>query len=122
MAAAGRLGVRPVLGALDDAEVPLAADVVVSTLPAAGGAAWATALTRGVKPAGVLLDVVYHPWPTAAAAVWSAAGGVAEGGFAMLLHQAAAQVRSMTGARPPLAAMRAAGEAELARRMATVGS
>jgi shikimate dehydrogenase len=34
----------------------------------------------------------------------------------MLLHQAAAQVELMTGKPAPLAAMRAAGERELARR------
>jgi shikimate dehydrogenase len=34
----------------------------------------------------------------------------------MLLHQAAAQVRLMTGEDPPVPARRAAGEAELRRR------
>jgi shikimate dehydrogenase len=123
LAAADRLGVRPVLGPLTDVGVPLGADVVVGTLPAAGGAAWAgrfadAAGPSGEKPAGLLLDVVYHPWPTAAATAWEAAGGAAVGGFAMLLHQAAAQVELMTGATPPVAAMRTAGEAELARRAA----
>jgi shikimate dehydrogenase len=37
----------------------------------------------------------------------------------MLLHQAAAQVELMTGKPAPLGAMRAAGEAELARRAAS---
>jgi shikimate dehydrogenase len=36
----------------------------------------------------------------------------------MLLHQAAAQVELMTGKPAPLAAMRRAGEEELARRAA----
>jgi shikimate dehydrogenase len=39
-------------------------------------------------------------------------------GFAMLLHQAAGQVELMTGKPAPLEAMRAAGEAEIARRSA----
>jgi shikimate dehydrogenase len=119
LAAAGRLGVRPVLGPLDDVGAALAADVVVCTLPADGGAAWAArlaAVAAGQKPDGVLLDVAYHPWPTAAAGAWGELGGAAAGGFAMLLHQAAAQLRLMTGEEPPVAAMRAAGEAELARR------
>ena len=116
LAAADRLGVRPELGPLEDVDAPLAADVVVCTLPADGGTAWAVRLPAGEKPAGVLLDVVYHPWPTGAAAAWGAAGGSAVGGFGMLLHQAAAQVRLMTGHEPPTAAMRAAGEAELRRR------
>jgi shikimate dehydrogenase len=34
----------------------------------------------------------------------------------MLLHQAAEQVRLMTGLEPPVVAMRSAGEAEVARR------
>jgi shikimate dehydrogenase len=40
-------------------------------------------------------------------------------GFDLLLHQAARQVELMTGVKPaPLEAMRAAGQAELARRAA----
>jgi shikimate dehydrogenase len=116
LAAAERLGVRPELAPLDDVAAPLAADVVVCTLPADGGTAWSGLLPPGEKPAGVLLDVGYHPWPTGAAAAWGAAGGAAVGGFGMLLHQAVAQVRLMTGHEPPVAAMRAAGEAELRRR------
>jgi shikimate dehydrogenase len=123
LAAAGRLGVRPVLAPLGDAAAApaaLAADVVVCTLPADGGATWAAGLRAaavpGQKPAGVLLDVAYHPWPTAPAAAWGDLGGTAAGGFAMLLHQAAAQVRLMTGHEPPVEAMRSAGEAELSRR------
>lgn len=120
LVAAERLDVRPVLGSLADVEVPLAADVVISTLPPDGGASWAAALARGgdVRPSGLLLDVAYHPWPTVPAQAWTAAGGRATGGFGMLLHQAAEQVRLMTGRQPPVAAMRAAGEAELARRAA----
>ena len=66
-------------------------------------------------PASVL-DVVYHPWPTPLAQAAQAASWVVANGYAMLLHQAAAQVELMTGKSAPLAAMRAAGEAELARR------
>ena len=63
------------------------------------------------------MDVVYHPWPTPlAAGRRGAPGSVVASGFAMLLHQAAAQVELMTGKPAPLEAMRAAGEAELARR------
>ena len=71
----------------------------------------------GRAPAAVL-DVVYAPWPTPLAEAASAAGAVVANGFAMLLHQAAAQVELMTGKPAPLEAMRAAGEAELARRTA----
>ena len=71
----------------------------------------------GRAPAAVL-DVVYAPWPTPLAEAAAAAGAVVASGFAMLLHQAAAQVELMTGKPAPLEAMRAAGEAELARRTA----
>ena len=57
-------------------------------------------------------------WPTPLARAASAAGAVVASGFAMLLHQAAAQVELMTGKPAPLEAMRAAGQAELARRTA----
>ena len=60
--------------------------------------------------------MVYAPWPTPLALAASAAGAVVASGFAMLLHQAAAQVELMTGKPAPLEAMRAAGQAELARR------
>jgi shikimate dehydrogenase len=81
--------------------------VVISTLPAGA----ADALAALSDPSGnvpTLLDVVYAPWPTALASVYSAAGGVVVGGAAMLLHQAAAQVELMTGQPAPLDAMRAA--------------
>jgi shikimate dehydrogenase len=118
-AVAGRLGVRVVLDALDQVRRPLAADVVISTLPAEAATGWAQALTRtraGRGPAGVLLDVTYHPWPTPAVEAWTAAGGIAVGGFEMLLHQAAAQVTLMTGCPAPIGAMRIAGEKALSGR------
>jgi shikimate dehydrogenase len=53
----------------------------------------------------VLLDVVYDPRPTALQSAWSALGADAVGGERMLLHQAAEQVRLMTGRTAPLDAM-----------------
>ncbi|MFG2006957.1 shikimate dehydrogenase [Spirillospora sp. NPDC048911] len=92
----------------------LSADLVVSTLP--GRAADAFAEPVAVS-GSALFDVVYAPWPTALAAAVEQAGGVAVGGFPMLLHQAVRQVAMMTGRDDvPVEAMRAAGEAELARR------
>jgi shikimate dehydrogenase len=87
--------------------------VVVSTVPAG-----ATDELAGRLPGlpGLLLDVVYSPWPTALADAAAAAGGTVVGGLPMLVHQAAAQVTLMTGRQAPLAAMRAAGEAALAAR------
>jgi len=63
--------------------------------------------------------VVYHPWPTPLAAAAARSGVTVVSGFDLLLHQAARQVELMTGQEhAPLAAMRAAGLSELARRAA----
>jgi shikimate dehydrogenase len=146
-AAAGRLGAAPRILGFGEADLAGAYDltgtagtagiagtagaagprVVVSTLPPAAADTLAEAVTTALCRPGpdgpaVLLDVVYAPWPTALARRWAAAGGVVVGGFAMLVHQAVAQVQLMTGQPGPLAAMRAAGEAELARRSETVTS
>jgi len=106
-----RLGLSPRLVPLDAAD-GLDGDVVVSTLPAGAGDALVPAVPSSP---GVLLDVVYAPWPTALARAWAAAGGTVVSGFDMLLHQAVAQVRLMTGREPDVGAMRAAGLDELAR-------
>lgn len=99
--AAARLGVDPVVERLDP-DVLADAQVVVSTVPAGALDALAADLPRCP---GVLLDVVYDPWPTALARAWA---GPVVGGAAMLLHQAARQVELMTGHPAPLARMRAA--------------
>ncbi|GAB2470291.1 shikimate dehydrogenase [Xylanimonas ulmi] len=107
--AARRLGASPRFEVLDamTAPGPLGhADVVVSTLPAhAADAVAATLAERAGAVTGVLLDVVYDPRPTALARAWADLGGVVVGGERMLLHQAAEQVRLMTGRPAPLAAM-----------------
>jgi len=112
LAMAERLGVRAVRGGLEQVDVALAAEVVIATLPAAPAAAWASTLPAS-RPAGVLLDVTYDPWPTPAATAWTSADGVAVGGFEMLLNQAAAQVPLMTGRPAPIDVMRIAGEKAL---------
>jgi shikimate dehydrogenase len=103
--AAERLGVRPVVSAgLFDGSLP-AADVVVSTLPA--GAADPLAV-RPWRSRPVVLDAVYAGWPTPLAASAAATGCAVVSGLELLLHQAAEQVRLMTGRPAPVAAMRAA--------------
>jgi len=62
--------------------------------------------------------VIYHPWPTRLAQAAGRAGAVVAGGLELLLHQAARQVELMTGQDAPVAAMREAGLAALARRAA----
>ncbi|WP_369798016.1 hypothetical protein [Cellulomonas sp. B6] len=89
---------------LDDAASEVArVDVVVSTLPAHAADPLADLLPEAV--AGVLLDVCYDPRPTALGAAWARRGGTVVGGERMLLHQAAEQVRLMTGHVAPVAAM-----------------
>ena len=82
-------------------------DVVVNTTPA-GALDEVVSQARPLDGNPMLLDVVYHPWPTPLAALFTAAAATVVPGLAMLLHQAAAQVELMTGRPAPLAAMRAA--------------
>lgn len=90
----------------------LSAPIVVVTLP---GDAAAT-LTHQVPPhPGILLDVTYSPWPTTLAAAWQAAGGQVVSGHRMLLWQAVAQVRLMTGLDAPVGVMSEALDRALGR-------
>jgi shikimate dehydrogenase len=91
------------------------ADVVVSTIPAE---AQTEELVAAACAARVVFDVLYDPWPTPLAAAASARGAVVVGGHDLLVHQAALQVRLMTGHEAPLAVMRAAGERALDQRAA----
>ena len=88
-------------------------DLLVSTTPAGALDAYADAAAR----AGVVFDVLYHPWPTALVRAADDSGAVVVGGLSLLVHQAARQVELMTGRSPaPVAAMRAAGAIALAER------
>lgn len=91
--------------------------LVVSTLPAGASAAAAAALRgRAREPGGgTLLDVVYADWPTPLARSAEAAGLRVVSGLDMLVHQAAEQVRLMTGLDAPLPEMLAAAEDAAAR-------
>jgi shikimate dehydrogenase len=116
LAAAERAGVRVRLRSFGDVAADPLPALLISTVPAGAADSYAERirLTRHAPPA--VFDVVYSPWPTRLAAAASAAGSIVVGGFAMLLHQARAQVELMTGKPAPLEPMRQAGEAELARR------
>ncbi|EUA11924.1 putative shikimate-5-dehydrogenase [Mycobacterium kansasii 732] len=96
-----RAGVTSRFCALDDAglaDAVAAATVLVSTLPADVAARYAPAFA-GVP---VLLDAIYHPWPTPLAAAVTDAGGRAISGLQMLLHQAFTQVEQFTGMPAPV--------------------
>lgn len=82
-----------------------AVDLVLSTVPPGAAPPVDGAPT---SPAGVVFDVTYAPWPSPLATDVARHGGTVVGGWNMLLHQAAAQVRLMTGQPAPVAAMRAA--------------
>jgi shikimate dehydrogenase len=91
-------------------------DVVISTVPAHALDELAAA---PIKPSGVLVDVIYDPWPTPLAIAWERAGGQVVGGLELLVRQAVEQVALMTGRRPTAGLMREAGESVLrARRFA----
>lgn len=113
-----RLGLEPVAVPWEEGAAALAgAGVVVSTVPAGVPDALAGALPATAMPPGaVLLDVVYAPWPTVLADAWTARGGLVAPGWLMLLHQAAEQVRLMTGHAAPLEEMRTAIVAALRAR------
>jgi shikimate dehydrogenase len=115
LAAADRLGIPVRLAPFGDPAQP-APGLLVSTAPAGAADHYAERIRQGTLRPGCVLDVVYHPWPTALASAAQQAGVPAAGGFALLLHQAAGQVELMTGRSAPVEAMRAAGLAALAAR------
>lgn len=114
--AAHRMGLVPRFHPIAEAAAAaVRADVVVSTLPAHGADTVAEEILALGQPVhGVLLDVAYDPRVTALSAAWRDAGGTAVPGQRMLLHQAAEQVRLMTGHVAPVQAMDDALEAALA--------
>ena len=112
LAAAARLGVAVTLTGFDTPQGG-APDILISTVPAGAADIYAKRIARGDLVPRHLLDVVYHPWPTALADAARKAGVRVAGGFELLLHQAAGQVTLMTGKPAPLAAMRTAGESAL---------
>lgn len=78
------------------------AAVLVNTVPATGIEPHVPALAL----APCVLDVIYHPWPTALATAVGGRGGRLATGLDMLLHQAFGQVEQFTGLRAPRSAMR----------------
>lgn len=104
-----RMGMGVRLRPLAQIQEHLDVDLFVSTLPAGAADALAPAVAR--SRAGVF-DVVYTH-ETRLVEATAAAGRPSVGGFPMLLHQACAQLRLMTGCQAPVEAMRRAGQAEL---------
>ena len=121
LATAELLGLTVRLRPWADLEQPaaVAGDLLISTVPAGAADDFAQRMRLTQAAPTAVMDVVYHPWPTPLAQAAASAGAVVASGYSMLLHQAAAQVELMTGKPAPVEEMRAAGEAELARRTAT---
>jgi len=117
--AAGRVGVAVRLRDFAALASGDPGDLLISTVPAGVADAYARHVAASGRAPAAVLDVVYSPWPTPLAQAAADAGAIVASGFAMLLHQAAAQVELMTGKPAPLEPMRAAGEAEMARHSAT---
>jgi shikimate dehydrogenase len=89
-----------------------AARAVVNTTPAGSVDEARAAFVAGAVPAGaVVLDAVYHPWPTPLATAAAARGLAVATGLDMLLHQAFGQVEQFTGLPAPRAAMHEALQA-----------
>jgi shikimate dehydrogenase len=96
----------------DVAASRLAADVLVSTVPASAQTHELLAAVVGVP---VVFEVVYDPWPTPLAAATTAAGHRLLTGLDLLVAQAVNQVAVMTGRfDAPVGAMRRAAEEALA--------
>ena len=101
----------------------LEADAVVSALAVAGArdvaARWMARGEEHLPRPGVLLDVLYDPWPAPVAVIVQRAGGEVADGLEMLAHQADMQVRSMLRVpSAPVAVMLEAARTELSRRVA----
>jgi shikimate dehydrogenase len=111
LAAIDRHATRPAVAVGSLADDPVVGEVVVSTIPSE---AQLPDVVERCSSAPVIFEVVYDPWPTPLAA--SAGDRVLVSGLDLLLHQAVLQFEVFTGLGAPVEAMRAAGEAALARR------
>lgn len=107
-AAAGGIAIAP-------ADVR-AAPVVVNTVPGDAADHWASLWRAPVVPGQIVLDVRYAAHRTPLALAAAGAGATLVGGIEMLVHQAAAQVRLMTGQEPPLTAMQRVGRQAMLSR------
>jgi shikimate dehydrogenase len=103
------------VGSLDDI---VAADIVVNATSIGMGSAELPVDPTLLRPGQVVADLVYHPLETALLAAARAAGCTPVDGLGMLVHQAVLQQEIWTGIRPDPTVMRAAGESELAQRVA----
>ena len=118
LATADRLALKVRLRPLEDLRQgeAVAPDLLISTVPAGAADFYAERTVLSPHPAHCRDGRGVPPVADSAGPGRGPGGAIVASGFAMLLHQAAAQVELMTGKPAPLEAMRAAGEAELALR------
>ncbi|MCY7401090.1 MAG: shikimate dehydrogenase [Nocardioides sp.] len=95
-----------------DADGVLAADILVSTIPAE---AQTDVLVARCARVPVVFEALYEPWPTPLAR--AVGDRVLVSGLDLLVHQAVLQFELFTGQQAPLEAMRTAGRNALAGRM-----
>ena len=95
--------------------VPSGGAVVVSTVPSAVAA---EVLPENVLSGTVVADVRYDPWPSPLLAVAERRGSATVTGIDLLVHQAVAQVRLMTGQEVAADSLLEAAEAAVRRRAA----
>ncbi|MET0145537.1 MAG: shikimate dehydrogenase [Ilumatobacteraceae bacterium] len=102
------------VGTMDDLA---AADVVVDATSVGMGVDEVAFDPLLLRSGQIVADLVYHPLRTALLHAAEGAGCHIVDGLGMLVHQAVLQQELWTGRRPDPAVMRAAAEAELARRV-----
>lgn len=93
-------------------------ELLLSTVPADAVAAQVDELRlAGPSSLRAVFDVIYHPWPTVLADEAHLAGLSVLSGLDLLVHQAAHQVRLMTGRDVEVQTLASAARAELRRRV-----
>jgi shikimate dehydrogenase len=114
------VGERGAVGTAHDLD---SVDLIVNATPVGMGPdAGNLPLDPGILHGGhLVVDAVYHPLDTALLQAARAAGAACLDGLGMLVHQGALQQQHWTGVAGDPQVMRAAAEAELARRSGTTG-
>ena len=93
-----------------------AADLVVNATSVGMGVEESPVEPSLLHDGQAVVDLVYHPLDTLLLRSARQVGATTVDGLGMLVHQAAHQLTRWTGLAAPIGAMRAAAEAELARR------